>query len=223
MEAIGVIILTIVANVVLLGVLGFGYYYFTCEVHGKSAEHGNADAQLKYGNGHYNTGQISEAIAWWIQAARQGNTEAKIKLCQCMGDGYIKASECIHQLAESGDVVVQFLLGECYFHGKGIPANHAEAVRWYRKAAEQGNIDAQLFLGTCYQEGNGLSVDMHKAAEWYLKAAEQGDARGQCAIGLCYANGAGVSKDEEKAIGWWKRAAAQGNEPAKKLLAISLS
>jgi TPR repeat protein len=34
-----------------------------------------------------------------------------------------------------------------YADGRGVPQDHAEAVRWYRLAAEQGNAFAQFRLG----------------------------------------------------------------------------
>ena len=32
----------------------------------------------------------------------------------------------------------QYNLGLLYHHGRGVPQDYAEAMRWYRKAAEQG-------------------------------------------------------------------------------------
>ena len=30
-----------------------------------------------------------------------------------------------------------------YAKGEGVPQNHAEAVKWFRRAADQGNAEAQ--------------------------------------------------------------------------------
>ena len=35
-----------------------------------------------------------------------------------------------------------------YDEGEDVPQDHAEAVRWYRRAAEQGYAGAQFNLGT---------------------------------------------------------------------------
>ena len=41
-------------------------------------------------------------------------------------------------LAELGMAAAQFNLALMYDHGRGVPENDAEAVKWYRKAADQG-------------------------------------------------------------------------------------
>ena len=38
------------------------------------------------------------------------------------------------------------MLGECYFYGRGLDKNDAEAVKWYKKAAEQNNAWAQHMI-----------------------------------------------------------------------------
>ena len=35
----------------------------------------------------------------------------------------------------------------CIKHGKGVPQDYKEAVKWYQKAAEQGNAQGQVYLG----------------------------------------------------------------------------
>ena len=36
-----------------------------------------------------------------------------------------------------------------YDHGRGVPEDDAEALKWYRMAAEQGNAPAQFSWGSC--------------------------------------------------------------------------
>ena len=83
------------------------------------------------------------------------------------------------QLAEAGDVELQFSLGVMYEHGEGVRQDYAEAVRWYRKAAEQEYAEAQNNLGVMYAEGRGVRQDYAEAVRWYRKAAEQEDAESQ--------------------------------------------
>ena len=47
-------------------------------------------------------------------------------------------------------------LGLMYGNGKGVPQDHKEAVKWYRKAADQGNAYGQNNLGTMFQNGQGV-------------------------------------------------------------------
>ena len=44
--------------------------------------------------------------------------------------------------AEQGQAHAQSNLGVMYTNGQGVKRDHAEAVRWYRKAAEQGLVYA---------------------------------------------------------------------------------
>ena len=74
------------------------------------------------------------------------------------------------QLAEAGDVELQFSLGVMYEHGEGVRQDYAEAVRWYRKAAEQEYAEAQNNLGVMYANGYGVPRDKILAKEWILKA-----------------------------------------------------
>ena len=75
-------------------------------------------------------------------------------------------------------------LGVCYTHGKGVPKDTAEAVKWYRKAAEKDFAAAQFNLGKCYEDGVGLPKDNAEAVKWLRKAADQGYAAAQYLIGV---------------------------------------
>lgn len=129
-------------------------------------------------------------------------------------------------LAEQGDVRAQFLLGEMFDFGLGIPESRTDAVRWFSLAAEQGHSDAQYNLGRLYDEESdwsteetlveflsrgGVIKDAREAARWYHLAAEQGHARAQFFLGLKYAQGDGVLKDPEEAELWLRQGAEQGN------------
>ena len=60
-----------------------------------------------------------EAVAWYREAAAQGNEHA------------------------------QFLLGLAHMAGEVVPLDYDEAVKWFRKAAEQGHPKAQEYLDSC--------------------------------------------------------------------------
>jgi len=111
--------------------------------------------------------------------------------------------------AEQGDPESQFRLGSIYFHGKGVPKDYVEAVRWYRKSAEQGNAKGQYSLGYMYHEGNGVPQDYAEATRWWRKAAEQGDARAQDTLGVAYKRGEGVAQDYAEAVRWYRKSAEQ--------------
>jgi len=94
--------------------------------------------------------------------------------------------------------------------GQGLKQDHAEAVRWYRKAAEQGHAGAQYNLGVMYLNGQGVRQDHAEAARWFRKAAEQGHAGAQCILGGMYEYGRGLKQDHAEAARWYRKAAEQG-------------
>ncbi len=115
-------------------------------------------------------------------------------------------------LAEQGDAVAQYYLGNLYRTGQGVPQDYAEAERWYRRAVEQGNASAQYNLGIKYY--NSLPHDYAEAAKWFRKAANQGDAVAQYYLGIIYDKGYGVPQDYVQAHKWYNLAEAQGRTAA---------
>ena len=78
-------------------------------------------------------------------------------------------------LAEAGNAVAQYNLGQMYANGEGVPKDDAEAVKWWRLAAAQGDADAQFNLGVMYNLGKGVPEDDVQAYAWLNLAAAQGN------------------------------------------------
>lgn len=57
------------------------------------------------------------------------------------------ASQRLAASVASRSCATSWLRGVMYDSSEGVPQDHAEAARWYRKAAEQGDPDAQFNLG----------------------------------------------------------------------------
>ncbi len=74
--------------------------------------------------------------------------------------------------AEKGDANAQSNLGGCYYHGRGVEKDYAEAVKWFRKAAEQNFAEAQYNLGFCYYHGEGVEKDYAEAYAWFNLASK---------------------------------------------------
>jgi len=102
-----------------------------------------------------------------------------------------------------------------YAHGRGVPKDDVETVKWLRKAAEQGDAESQYILARMYAKGDGVSQDYTEAAKWCCKAAEQGQPVAQFNLGGMYANGQGVPQDLVKAYMWLTLSAAQATPHAK--------
>ena len=84
--------------------------------------------------------------------------------------------------ADNGDTNAQFKLGECYYHGNGVPANYVIAVRRFRQAAEADNVMSLYYLGRCYELGHGVTVNLSVAKNYYNRAAKQGSREAQTAL-----------------------------------------
>jgi len=121
------------------------------------------------------------------------------------------------KLAEQGQALAQYNLGQMYRDGHGVPKDDQQAVAWYRKAAEQGVADAQYNLGVMYANGRGVAKDEQLAVAWYRKAAEQGQAQAQFNLGGMYELGRGVPKDRQMVYFWLLLASAQGHQNAAKV------
>ena len=79
----------------------------------------------------------------------------------------------IKEVAETGNVKAQFILGTAYYLGlNGAEQDYEKAFYWWKKAAEQGNSKAQYNLGACYYSGEGVEKSKNKAIYWFRKACE---------------------------------------------------
>ena len=56
---------------------------------------------------------------------------------------YANAVLHYREAAKRNHAEAQFQLGCCYEKGEGVPADFAEAFKWWRTAAENGNADAE--------------------------------------------------------------------------------
>jgi len=86
---------------------------------------------------------------------------------------YETAQRLLRPLAEQGNPVAQYKLGEMYATGKGVRQDYAEAAKLYRLAAEQGDPDGQELLGLLYDVGAGVPRDYVKAHMWLNLAASR--------------------------------------------------
>ncbi len=120
--------------------------------------------------------------------------------------------------AEAGSCFGQFVVGICYYEGKGVAQDHAEAVRFLRLAAVQGHAKAQSELAFMLQKGLGIAQDCAEAVRLFGLAAVQGYSQAQSNFGTMLLYGKGIAQDTSEGIRWYRLAAAQGNASARKNL-----
>jgi len=105
----------------------------------------------------------------------------------------------------------QYLLGEIYALGLGVPKNDSLAFQWYLKAAKKKHIEALYCVGIMYDKGRGVKSSLKEAKKWYLKAAKKGHAKAQLRLGdiLHLLSFGSKDKDRAKAREWYRKAAEQ--------------
>ena len=118
-------------------------------------------------------------------------------------------------LAEKGDADAAFNLGQAFRLGRGVPADIAQAKKWFEMAANKGHIDAQVSLGLLLFD----SGERGAAISWLQKAADKGEPRALLVVGTALFNGDGLKQDPVLGYAYVSRAAAQGLAPAKSTLA----
>lgn len=121
----------------------------------QAAEKGDARSQTYLGE-FFDQGlgiEKNPALAayWWETASRQDNIEAQNLLAMKYYYGgdvfapqpgwkqdYDKAFELWHESALQGVATSQFMLGEMYLRGQGVPQDYSESYAWFHLALEGG-------------------------------------------------------------------------------------
>ena len=149
------------------------------------AKNGNPDAQcwlaITYDNGLQGiSSNEMKAKELYLKVARHSNADlASVQYCKgaCWRYGYFGGNEDFDEgfkwnrkSAEQSFPPAQYVLGYCYYRGKGVEQDRKEAVNWYRKAAAQGYAMAQESLGGYYDAEGYYS----EAQKWYRLAVEHG-------------------------------------------------
>ena len=143
--------------------------------------------------------------------------------------------------ANNGNPEAQFDVGTMYLNGRGVAADRAKALEWFRQAATQGepkavsrlklmqanetrfakttrqaskgDMDSLYDLGNMYLEGVGTNIDSVKAITAFEQSANQGHAKAAYKIGLIFYEGNGIKPNSKHAFKWFRQA-AEGDYPA---------
>ncbi len=103
---------------------------------------------------------LADAEKWFKRSAKAGNARAMLvlgafyerftyTLFQSFTEGLVKAVDWYRQAAEAGNADAMAGLGFCYANGRGVKADEAQAIVWYRKclAAAPDHLLAHANLG----------------------------------------------------------------------------
>ncbi|HBA72794.1 MAG: hypothetical protein A2X82_00025 [Geobacteraceae bacterium GWC2_55_20] len=121
-------------------------------------------------------------------------------------------------LASSGSITGQLMVGWMYHSGLGVEQNSEEAEHWYQKAAYANSAEGQYYLGALYRSNQ----QYHQAVEWISKAADQKYMPALYRLGRMYDIGEGVNIDLAKAYEYFEQAANMGHLFAKREIAVKM-
>jgi TPR repeat protein len=120
--------------------------------------------------------------------------------------------------ARSGDAVSQRTVAEDFLHGRGVPQDNAQALKWFRSSADQGDPEALYGLGVLYGGGAKLEFDVKDrkgvGCGYFSQAAGKGYGPAFVEVAGCFRDGrlsSSKSEREVKAAVWYSKAAKSGN------------
>jgi hypothetical protein len=86
---------------------------------------------------------------------------------------YAGAMTQFKALAAEGDAVAMYYLGIIYDRGYGVPANPAEAAKWFEKGAARGDSLSAYYIGKMTATGKGVPKDPVAAHMWLTLSADK--------------------------------------------------
>lgn len=86
---------------------------------------------------------------------------------------FTKAVPVFSRLAGLGHPVAEWLMGNIYYFGQGVPLDLRTSLGWFEKAAMQGCFAAYAPTAQMYENGDGTLADPGKAYMWYNIAVAQ--------------------------------------------------
>ena len=117
----------------------------------------------------------------------------------------------LKKLADRGHMDSQYLIGDCYANGFGVPRgkpDFSQAFIYFSLAGKRGHADAAYRAGTCYEKGWGCRRDASKAVQFYRRGASLNHSGAQYRLGTAELNGElGLKRSAREGVKWLKRSA----------------
>jgi Sel1 repeat len=106
----------------------------------------------------------------------------EIRWIPVVSDDYQQVSEvnarvrvaALTERANTGDMFAQISLGRIYELGRGVKANGAKALDWYKRAHQSGSPLASLSIAALYSFGNLVPRDSTEAGRWIEQYQQRG-------------------------------------------------
>jgi len=169
----------------------------------------------------FEQGDHALALSFWLPLAENGHGKAQYslgKLYETPEYGsepkYLEAIKWYEAAANQGVAAAQNNLGRLYAQGKGVNADRAKAVGYWRMASESNHPMAQYNLGLALFRGEGVAQNFERAVFWFHQSANNNVSGAQYALGEVYRLGLSVPVDNQVAEKWYQAAAKNGNTSA---------
>ncbi len=123
---------------------------------------------IMYAHGFGTDQDMTEAVYWYEQAAKQGFTDAQFNLgfLRFQNGNYAGAAPLLAEAAMSGVGMAQYYLARMYKEGIHFGHDDTVARTWVGRAAENGVAQAQFDYALMLAQGQGGPVDIREAYKW---------------------------------------------------------
>ncbi|MBV9672275.1 MAG: SEL1-like repeat protein, partial [Verrucomicrobia bacterium] len=153
------------------------------------------------------------ALKWYEAAAEKDNVTGMVQAgilyaAEHDPDALHKAVNYFIQAGDKGDRMGKYLAGECYYYGKGVPADTKKAVGLLQESAALGEPRAMDLLGTYYRK---IVHQYDQARHYFEEAAGLGYATSISNLGVMYMNAEGVPKNPQTGASYFRQAAEKGD------------
>ena len=105
-------------------------------------------------------------------------------------------------------------LGLCYYAGRWVPEDRAQAITLWKKAASLGSKEAQTRLAALAVRSEKDSTKLRQAIDVLESAAQKGSVLAQVALGYCYETGTWFPRKAAEAARLYRSAAQRGSQDA---------
>lgn len=161
---------------------------------------------------------FSKGFDYTSKAAQMGNQLAEYRLGFIYQNGidveadydkairyFERSGKIINMGAEANNPELQFVKGNMYMYGDGVPLNKTRAIEYYESAANQGYPRAQYALYEIFSKENP-----RKAMEWLTQAAEKGYPKAAYRLGVWLIG----QQQYKEGVEWTMKAAQKNYSPA---------
>jgi hypothetical protein len=131
----------------------------------------------------------------------------------------VQGLKLLRDSADEGYSAAQYLLGQRYYYGLGLPRDKALALTYLQSASEDNDYRALTFLKIIANGSRGEKKDRENIIATVKRKALSKDSNAQYTLAFMYLVGDGVPQDGAEEVHWY-RAAASVNPRAAFMLSV---